>query len=54
MTFEEKMRREIDAIRSEVRTLRNAMEAQNKVIQAIASKVAEVRGMITTLANRPR
>lgn len=52
MTENEKIRRELDEMRTKLGNLRGAIEAQNRAIQAIADKVAQVRGMIETVASR--
>ena len=54
MTTEEKLKREIDALRTEIHNLRNKIEQQDRAIQMIASKVAEVRGGLATLQGRMR
>jgi len=54
MTEVEKLKREIDEMRTKLGNLRGAIEAQNKAIQAIADKVAALRGMLDTVAGRMR
>ncbi len=51
MTDAEKTKRLIDDLRNEVRNLRGAIDKQNMAIQAIAGKVAELRGQLATIAN---
>ncbi len=51
---ERKLRQEIDAVRTEVRNLRGAIDGQNKSIQQIADKVGELRGQLATALNSMR
>jgi len=52
MTEVEKLRRDLDEMRTKLGNLRGAIDAQIKAIQAIADKVAAQGGMINTLAGR--
>jgi prefoldin subunit 5 len=54
MTDYDKAKLLIDELRTEVRNLRGAIDKQNAAIQAIASKVAEVRGQLEAVARGQR
>lgn len=54
MTDLERVKNELDKVRSEVNSLRGRIAMQDGAIKAIADKEAENRGMIVTLGNRIR
>jgi hypothetical protein len=54
MTDQERMKAEMDKLRSEINALRGHIAMQDGAIRAMADKVAEVRGMIETVARGRR